>query len=132
MKIIPGCKNTFIYKLCGILLICITGIFISSKYDDCDYTIIEKNKFENCLFTKWKDTRWKDTECTVNIGNYAFNLTNCDYYKDFWNFCNCCPKATLLENKLESRFCLHEGTLEQKSGYGNFTAKCGLELFEPI
>ena len=130
MKIIPKYENKYTYKLCSILLLCFISMFIVSIYNTNTImdigTITEINEFRNCIFTKWKNT-----ECRVDINNYTFNLTNCHYDNDFWDFYECCPKATLLGNKLKNSFCPHEGAINLTSRYGNFTVKCGSELFQP-
>jgi hypothetical protein len=100
-------------------------IINNTNTEDCiDITAI--NEFKNCIFTKCNNT-----ECRVDINNYTFNLTNCHYDNIFWDLCDCCPKATLFGKKLNNSFCPHEGKINLTSRYGNFTVKCGSELFQP-
>jgi hypothetical protein len=113
------------YKRCSILLLCFISMFIGTIHSTNTIidigAIIEINEFRNCIFTKQKNTK-----CHVDINNYTFNLTNCHYDNNFWDFCDCCPKISLFGNKLKNAFCPHEGKLDLKSRYGNFTVKCGL------
>jgi hypothetical protein len=125
-------KNKYNYKLCSICVLVLLACLIFQYIIHDTNTkiniraITEINEFRNCIFSKWKDT-----ECRVDINNYTFNLTNCHYDNNFWDFCECCPKATLFGKKLKNSFCPHEGVFNLTSRYGNFTAKCGSEFFQP-
>lgn len=125
-------ENKNIYKICGIgVLVLLACLIFQYTINDTNTkikikSITELNEFRNCIFSKWKDI-----ECSVDIKNYTFNLTNCHYDNTFWDFCDCCPKATFFGKKLKNSFCPHKGRFNLTSRYGNFTAKCGSELFQP-
>lgn len=114
-----------ICKLYCILLI-YPFVFLSNQDVIHTQNIMQMYEFDDCIFTKWKNT-----ECYVNVIGYNFNLTNCDYDIVFWNLCDCCPKSTLLGNKLKNSFCPYEGVLDTKTRCANITANCGSELFQP-